>query len=307
MTATLSSADMVEILAAANGTVAQEYTDHDLVCTQGAVPPDLDGTLYRNGPGRLECGGLPYGHAFDGDGHVQRLACAGGRVRYTNRFVRTPDFVAEEVAGRLLYRGFGTNRPGGVLANALRLRFKNTANTNVIWHSGQLLALWEGGLPYRLDPRSLATLGADDYAGKLRNPFSPLDRWLTPELPFSAHPRRDATTGDLFNFGVLPGARQNRLILYRVAADGTLVERRVQVLPHCSFIHDFALTRRYLVFLVPQAAYDFTRVLLGLRTLVSSLRVAGERPLEVLLIPRDGGPAPPGGRSGVRVPHRPGL
>ncbi|WP_295434907.1 carotenoid oxygenase family protein [uncultured Thiodictyon sp.] len=152
MTATLSSADMVKILAAANGTVAEEYTDHDLVCTQGAVPPDLDGILYRNGPGRLERGGLPYGHAFDGDGHVQRLACAGGRVRYTNRFVRTPDFVAEEAAGRLLYRGFGTNRPGGVLANALRLRFKNTANTNVIWHGGQLLALWDGGLPYRLDP-----------------------------------------------------------------------------------------------------------------------------------------------------------
>ena len=33
MTATLSSADMVKILAAANGSVAQEYTDHDLVCT----------------------------------------------------------------------------------------------------------------------------------------------------------------------------------------------------------------------------------------------------------------------------------
>jgi carotenoid cleavage dioxygenase-like enzyme len=27
---------------------------------------------------------------------------------------------------------------------------------------------------------------------------------LTPELPFSAHPRRDVTTGELFNFGVLP-------------------------------------------------------------------------------------------------------
>jgi len=90
MTATLSSADMVKILAAANGTVAEEYIEHELVCTQGAVPPDLDGILYRNGPGRLERGGVPYGHAFDGDGHVQRLACAGGRVRYTNRFVRTP-------------------------------------------------------------------------------------------------------------------------------------------------------------------------------------------------------------------------
>ena len=291
MTTTLSSAQMVKILAEANGTVADEYTDHALVCSQGTVPANLDGVLYRNGPGRLERGGAPYGHAFDGDGHILRLACSGGRVRYTNRFVRTREFVAEATAGRLLYRGFGTNLPGGVFANALRLRLKNAANTNVIWHGGKLLALWEGGLPHRLDPRTLATLGADDYDGRLHNPFSRLERALSPGLPFSAHPCRDESTGELFNFGVLPGVGKHRLLLYRVAADGTMAAPRVHALPHCSFIHDFALTSRYLVFLVPHAAFDYPRVLLGLTTAAGSLRVAGERPLAVLLIPRDGGPA----------------
>ena len=164
-------------------------------------------------------------------------------MRYTNRFVRTREFVAEEAAGRLLCRGFGTNLPGGVLANALRLRLKNAANTNVIWHGGKLLALWEGGLPHRLDPRTLASLGPDDYDGRLRNPFSRLERALSPGLPFSAHPGRDAATGELFNFGVLPGVGKHRLLLYRVAADGSMAAPRVHELPHCSFIHDFALTR----------------------------------------------------------------
>ncbi len=291
MMTTLSSAQMVQILAAANATVADEYADHDLVCSQGAVPADLNGVLYRNGPGRLERGGVPYGHAFDGDGHILRLACAGGRVRYTNRFVRTREFVAEAAADRLLYRGFGTNLPGGVFANALRLKFKNAANTNVIWHGGKLLALWEGGLPHRLDPRTLATLGPDDYDGRLRNPFSRVERALSPELPFSAHPRRDETTGALFNFGVLPGLGKNRLLLYRVAADGTMAAPGVHELPHCSFIHDFALTPRYLVFLVPHAAFDFPRVLLGRITPAGSLRVVAGQPLAVLLIPRAGGPA----------------
>lgn len=73
----LSSAQMVQILAEANATVADEYTDHDLVCSHGTVPVDLDGVLYRNGPGRLERGGVPDGHAFDGDGHILRLAWPG--------------------------------------------------------------------------------------------------------------------------------------------------------------------------------------------------------------------------------------
>ena len=61
-------------------------------------------------------------------------------------------------SGRMLYRGFGTNLPGGFFANALRMRFKNAANTSVVWHGGKLLALWEGGLPHRLDPTTLDTL-----------------------------------------------------------------------------------------------------------------------------------------------------
>ena len=32
----------------------------------------------------------------------------------------------------------------------------------MIWWGGRLLALWEGGQPYKLDPLSLGTAGATD-------------------------------------------------------------------------------------------------------------------------------------------------
>ncbi len=290
MTARPSSTEMLQTIAAANRTVATEYSDLTLPCALGSVPPDLAGVLFRNGPGRLERGGVPYGHPFDGDGHIVRLAFDQGQVHYTNRFVRTRGFVAEEAAGRILFRGFGTNRPGGLFANLLRLNFKNTANTNVIWHGGRLLALWEGGLPHRLDPRTLETLGTEDFDGRLRNPFSRIERALAPYLPFSAHPHLDADTGDLYNFGMIFGAR-SRLILYRVAADGALGQPRVHELERLSFVHDFALTGRYLVFLLPHADFDIPRAILGLASPVASLKIATDRPLEALLIPRDGGPA----------------
>ena len=41
------------------------------------------------------------------------------------------------------------------------MRLKNQANTNIQFCGGRLLALWEAGLPYRIDPRTLETEGVD--------------------------------------------------------------------------------------------------------------------------------------------------
>lgn len=289
MTADLTPVQMATILDEAGQTVAQEYRDLVLVCDRGTVPRGLSGVLYRNGPGRLERGGRRYGHVFDGDGHILRLAFDEGRVGYTNRFVRTQGLVAEERAGRLLYRGLGTNLPGGLPANLLRLTIKNVANTNVIFHANRLMALWEGGLPYRMDPVSLETLGAEDFDKGLRNRFSWLDRRLAGVMPFAAHPCLDEDTGELHNFGLLLG-RKHRLMLYRLGPDGDLAEPLAHPLDRLSFVHSFLLTRRYLVFLLPHVDFDVPRSLLGLSTWADSLRVATDHPMDALLIPRGGGP-----------------
>ena len=34
----------------------------------------------------------------------------------------------------MIYRGFGTNRPGGFFRNFLHLKFKNAANTSIVYH-----------------------------------------------------------------------------------------------------------------------------------------------------------------------------
>jgi all-trans-8'-apo-beta-carotenal 15,15'-oxygenase len=98
-----------------------------------------------------------------------RFAFDGARVRYRTRFVATREREEEARARRPVYRSFGTNLPGGLRKNLFRTTFKNAANTSVVWHGGKLLALWEGGLPHRLDPETLATFGRDDYGGRLRN------------------------------------------------------------------------------------------------------------------------------------------
>lgn len=258
-----------------------EEVDAPLVLIAGRVPAGLDGVWWRNGPGRFERGGVAYGHPFDGDGLMVRLDLgpAGSRVR--TRFVRTPEFLAEQRADKILYRGFGTPRPGGIAANLMRLRFKNAANTSVMWHAGKLHALWEGGAPTRLDPTTLATLGSDDLGGVLRG------GGLTADT-FSAHPCRDDKTGTLYNFGLRWGLRQ-RLVIYALdARGGARIERSI-ALGRLTFVHDFMLTPNWFVFLLPAMRFDIMRMALGLATPVGSLRGKPGAPMTALLVPRDGG------------------
>lgn len=280
--------DAKRILARNNATVICEHDDV-VMPLRGQIPQGLAGALYRNGPGRLERGGAPYGHLFDGDGMICRYAFDDDGVRFSNRFVRTRWFEREEAAGRILYRGFGTLRPGGLGKNLFRMRFKNAANTHVVAHAGRLLALWEGGLPHRLDPRTLATEGTEDFDGRLDNPFGAVESWLSPALPFAAHPKIDPVTGELFGFGVALG-RQPRLLVYRIDASGVMDEPRVIPLPTMAFVHDFALTDNWLVFLLPEVTFDIGRTLLGLTSPVDSLDLKTDRPMTALLVPRRGGP-----------------
>ncbi|MEM9491818.1 MAG: carotenoid oxygenase family protein [Myxococcota bacterium] len=282
--------DLCRIVTRLFESVVRESRDEPLPCLEGRLPAGLRGVLFRNGPGRFERGGHRYGHPFDGDGMVSRFAFDGGGVRYSNRFVQTRELLAEERADTLLYRGFGTLRPGGWWRNALRMRFKNAANTNVIAHAGKLLALWEGGWPHELDPQTLATRGRYSFGGKLENRFSAVERLINPELPFSAHPKWDPDTGHLHNFGLAFG-RKNRLLLYDVDTRGHMAEPRIEELPALSFAHDFALTRNYWVFLLPAVEFRIARTLWGTSSPVGALSADSRRPMQVLLVPRHGGPS----------------
>ncbi|HCH66424.1 MAG: lignostilbene alpha-beta-dioxygenase [Deltaproteobacteria bacterium] len=292
----LQPAEMRPIVVGAFEQLATEVpTELDVPIVEGTLPPSLRGVLLRNGPGRSSRGGVKYGHPFDGDGFLQRLELRDGRARYRARFVRTREFEAEEAAGRLLYRGFGTNRPGGFLPNALRMRFKNAANTSVVQHAGHTLALWEGGMPHRFDPNTLETFGRFSYGGALEAKGL-FQRIIGPELPFSAHPSICPETGELWNFGTAYGAR-HKLLIHTVSPTGTLTTRALPM-RELPFVHDMALTRRFAVFVLPATTFDVPATLLGIRSPVDSIDMR-RAPGKAVLVPRDGGPpielpVPPG-------------
>lgn len=199
----------------------------------GRWPRELAGVFYRNGPGRFERAGERYEHWFDGDGMVHAWRVAEGRVRHLGRFVRTAKYQTESEAGQLLYPAFGTAISRRPVGNNDTL---NTANTNAVPHAGHLYALWEGGSATELDPQTLATLGTRTWRQDLA------------ALPFSAHPKIEPD-GTLWNFGALPGT--DKLVLWQIKADGSLGRFGLLKVPQLAMVHDFVVTERYMVFLVP--------------------------------------------------------
>jgi hypothetical protein len=123
----------------------------------GRAPPQLTGTLFRNGPARFRRPGGGVGHWFDGDGLVRKFQIADGQARIAARFVDTAKRRRDTAAGAVITPGYGTAAgPGAVISSP---DDANAANTSVMMAGGELWALWEGGSPTALDPATLETRG----------------------------------------------------------------------------------------------------------------------------------------------------
>ena len=248
---------------------------------EGEIPSQLQGTLFRNGPGLLDIHGTPIQHPFDGDGMVCAVTFQEGRAYFRNRFVRTEAFVKEQQAGEIIYRGvFGTQKPGGWLNNAFDFKLKNIANTNVIYWGDKLLALWEAAEPHRLDPHTLETIGID-Y----------LDGILEPGDAFSAHPhvdpncKMDGGEPCLVNFSIKVGL-SSTITIYEFNPRGKLLRRHAHSIPGFSFIHDFAITPNYCIFFQNPVSFNPLPFALGLRGAGECVKYQPDRPTKIVLIPR---------------------
>lgn len=252
----------------------------------GKLPADLRGTLYRIGAGKTQVGSHRYDHWFDGDGMVCAFRFDGEHVAFKNRFVRTEWYQRETAAGRPLVPSFGTPVPGGaitgILRNAMR-RPKNPANTNAVVHAGRLLALWEGGRPYAMDPDSLETLGEETFGGGLpKGAF------------FSAHPHPDPATGAIYNVGPVIGPKP-ALRIWCVSKAGRCEAVQRIALDKPFMIHDFGLTATKVVVMGGPFYLEPKRMplwLLGRRSLLDCFAWHPEQAMCVYVAARNGdGPA----------------
>lgn len=238
---------------------------------EGKLPPDLDGTIFRNGPGLFELFGQKVGHPFEADGAVSAIRIVGGAAAGAARITRSAGLEEERAAGRPLY-GFGVPWRRR-FANVLRSRQKNTANTSVMFWNGRLFALMEAAKPTEIDPRDLTTLGETDLDGVVVSAFS-------------AHPHRVESRKTTYNFGLQYG-RFTKLHLYALPDGAPARHLGALDLRAPLMVHDFVATDRHLVFFLGPANVVIRRALLALGGFDDLFEWRGKSGTEIIVVPID--------------------
>lgn len=216
---------------------------------EGRLPAALEGRFYRCGPDPRFPPRLGDDINLNGDGMVTMFRFAGGHVDFRSRYVRTEKFRLETAARRAL---FGAYRNPFTDDPAVAGRDRTTANTSVVFHAGRLFALKEDGLPHRLDPDTLETIGRHDYDGRMQS-------WTA-----TAHPKLDPVSGEMISFGYEARGLATRDMAYQVIdAAGRLVREEFFEAPYVSFQHDFAVTERHVVFALMPTTCDLERLKAG--------------------------------------------
>lgn len=241
----------------------RQENDYSALAVQGQIPPSIvGGSLLRVGPNPafdpIDARRYTW---FDGDGMVNEVQFAANTARFRNRYVKTLRYRLESAADRVLFGTISSavreTTPAGWRALGLtesdvqdllaRVERKigptedqyhhlfpilTGANTSIAQIGSRLLALEEAGPPYRIDPKTLATLGEDRLGGALAGPLS-------------AHPITDPRTRETYALGYFPFPPYVRL--YVIDASGDVVVTLPIDLPRPVMMHSFALSARHVV------------------------------------------------------------
>ncbi|PAN22125.1 hypothetical protein PAHAL_3G516600 [Panicum hallii] len=215
---------------------------------RGHLPECLNGEFVRVGPNPKFVPVAGY-HWFDGDGMIHAMRIKDGKATYVSRYVKTARLKQEEYFGGAKFMKIGDLKGffGLFMVQMQQLRKKfrvldftygfGTANTALIYHHGKLMALSEADRPYVvkvLEDGDLQTLGLLDYDKRLKHSFT-------------AHPKVDPFTDEMFTFGY---SHEPPYCTYRVITkDGAMLDPVPITIPESVMMHDFAITENFSIFM----------------------------------------------------------
>lgn len=234
----------------------------------GEIPADLQGLYVRNGPNPRYPTEGRY-HWFDGDGMLHAIQFEDGKATYRNRWIQTDDLKAETAAGTALWQGMAEPR-GNNPNDGRRRRLKDTANTDVLFHNGNLIALWYlAGDPYAIDPLTLETIGRETWGGTL-------------ESCVMAHAKVDPRSGEFvfYDYGPTPP-----YMSYGVVSPDGFVKHHTEIdIPGPRMPHDMAITENYSILMDLPLVVDKAAAAAGRHR----LEFLADTPARFGVIPRHG-------------------
>ncbi|HWU02705.1 MAG TPA: carotenoid oxygenase family protein [Novosphingobium sp.] len=232
-----------------NQPVGQEV-DLSGLKVEGNLPPEVRGSFYRAVPDPHFPPKFDDDNVLSGDGMVSRLSFNDdGTADFLLKYVRTARWLAENEVG---HARFGRYRNVFTDDADVQGVDRTVANTTPVWHAGRLLMAKEDGLPYRVDPRTLDTIGSYNFDGALKSET------------MTAHVRIDAQTGEMFVYGYeADGPASTKIAYFIVDKTGKLTSEQWFDAPYCAMMHDFAITENYALFPIYPTTSSLERLKAG--------------------------------------------
>ncbi|MCW5588577.1 MAG: carotenoid oxygenase family protein [Legionellales bacterium] len=222
--------------------ITQESESHHLD-VEGHIPPTLQGIYMRNGP-NPQFEPFSYQYPFDGDAMIHAIYFQDGKVSYRNRFVLTPELAAERCYGGAIYASVMTPvKPDARLLNDhCDPQIKAGNFIHIIKLGNNYLALHESNPAYQLS-RDLDTLGKWHPQNDPRI------------IPINAHTRKDPDTQSLYaiNYNI---DKPPYLTLYHFDNIGNLIEEINIEKNYPTMIHDFLMTKNYVIIIDSPVIFD---------------------------------------------------
>ncbi len=238
---------------------------------EGTIPDELSGTLYRNGPGLFSVFGHDYLNWLDGDGAISAFRFDRGAASAAARVTVTPELAEERAKKEAIYTsGFTVGphwwrRVGGQL--------KNPTNIHVLgWHD-RVFATTDAGMPIEIDPWTLETVGPWRLSGAAK-------------MNVGAHWRRCPRTGSTYLPGVSMGVGGMELDFYELPRAGEprlIAAVKTSAFP---FVHDFAISERYLIAVLPPLDVGVASFLAGISAPAAGMQWRPERGTEIVMVER---------------------
>ena len=209
----------------------------------GEIPKWLNGTLFRNGPGKFEYPNKKLVHWFDGPAMISRFDFKNGKMSYQNKFVATEIYTESNKQNKMIATEYGTDHRSWTKKFFDLIRFKtpkmsDNVNVNFLKVKDDLLAITGGQAHYQFNPQNLDTI--KKYAFDDSKAIN-----LTGQTP---HPSLDTKTGDTYNIGF--NFMKNEYQFFKIPKE---TKKRVLIAKvktkQMSDIHSFSTTENYIVFI----------------------------------------------------------
>ena len=208
---------------------------------EGEIPLELNGSLYRaTSNQKFRPFNPDQTHWFEGDAMAHAFHLRNGKATYSNRWVIDDGLKVELEAGKALYNGLlsASGIAQGPLPKGAPL-IKAPTNVNIITLGGRILALSEAAPRYvEVSAHDLDTIGAFNFDDEFAD--------IGDQGALTAHPHIDLATDEML-FTII-NAEADYMECFTADAAGTVTSRHRVALDAPSWIHDFAITKNYIVF-----------------------------------------------------------